>query len=514
MNAGAAWLRWRSAAGGGASRRRFLLDALAVLVIGVYCLARYGDCVHTFFFHDDFWILRDAALLDEQPLSGLWQIFRPSHAGVMLYRPLTQVGYFYLLRQIFGVDSSGYHATQLFFFALNSVLVYAVAKRAAASRLAGLAAALLYAAAPGHVVAVFWIAAFTMTGSATVILAMLWWWQRSDGTRRVIGCALLQVVALLSSEHGVIAPALLAVVARFSPRPAPGRRIARDLLPSIILVAAYVVVKTVSLMRPPDRGYEMGLDAAAMLQHLGRYAAASFSFLELLELAPSQLTVVGAVVVVLAFWSWRQALVGRDSWRLVALGGGIFVLALAPVLPLVSHHFDYFIGIAASGAAIAVVGACRLAGRYWRSLALAVAVAVLATDVLTLERAARSDPNLRLVLLSARASAQWIAAIENADAPVVFLPRNPMTFVMFRMGNAVARFLPAPAPIVRLFRPGDVPRVEPGEVILREEPLVLRPGEPLPGWSPRWALLRSTVPAPRALLCEVERLIGACEFER
>jgi hypothetical protein len=494
-------------------RRRVAFDALAALAIGAYCLVRYGDCVLTFFFHDDFWILRDAALLDEGPARELWRMFRPSHVGFILYRPLTQVGYFYALRQLFGVDASGYHASQLFFFGLDSILLYALARRLAESRAAGLATAIVYAAAPGHAVAVFWVAAFTMTGSATVVFLMLWWWLVSGGARRAVGCALLQAAALLCSEHCVVGPMLLAAVARFSPRPPRWRSTVRDLLPAALLVAAYVLAKTLYLLRSANFGYEMGIDPVSLLGNLGRYAAASFDLLKLAALGPAQLTAVGVAVVAIVAWAVRQTLRGRDSWRLVALGGSLFVLALAPVLPLRDHHFDYFVGIAAAGAALAVVGACRLAGRHWRAVAAAVAVAVLATGAFTLERAARDDPHFRLVTYSARGSAQWLTAIERTQAAVVYLPRNPMTYIMFRMGNAAARLLPAGAPIVRLFPPGEIPRVGPGEALLGSEPTVLRLGEPLPGWNPRWQALRTIVPAPRRLYCRALRPIGTCAFE-
>lgn len=483
--------------------------AAALLLIVAYCLLRYGDAAREFFFLDDFWLLRDAARVQVETVANLAQIFRPSHAGYTLYRPLTQVGYFVALRHLFGIDSGAYHAAQLAVFAFNVVLVFAIARRLSASALGGLVAALLYAAAPGHAVAVFWLAAFTITGTATATFALLWWWLRATGRRRAIGCALLQTIALLASEHAVVGPALLALCAVYAPRER-GRAALRDLAPTALIVALYLALKLagVSLTKPLP-GYAISWDASRIVNQIGAYAIACLNAAALLAPA-AQHVWVGAAVLAFTAWSNAQALRGAAAWRLPALGSALWLVSLAPVLALTDHYYDYFVGIAALGFALAAVGLCMLAGRHWRVVALGLVVAVLTIDPATGERAARGTPVFALVRNAAASSARWLVAVEDnaraTAASTVLVPKNNTTAMLFGTHGAAAVFFPA-GPRVELYPPGRLPAPAPGAVaLLPGEPRMLPPDRPLPGWEARWNALRAIVMAPRSLL---ERLASA-----
>ena len=184
-------------------------------------------CLLGFFFFDDFWVMRDAASIAPGDVSG---IFRLSHAGFQLYRPLTTVGFFYALRAVFAYDASGYHAVQLIVFTLNSVLAFAIARRLTGSLVAALAVGIL-SLAPGQAVGVYWLAAFTVTGTAFVILLTLWCWLSTGPPWRVWLCTALQVVGLLASEHAVTIPVLLAIIAACAQPRAQWRRLACEIAP-------------------------------------------------------------------------------------------------------------------------------------------------------------------------------------------------------------------------------------------------------------------------------------------
>src|SRR6185369_6661218 len=140
--------------------------AAAVVLLAVYSVARYRDALLSFFFLDDFWLLRTGAEFPWGSLFGFAQVFRPTHVGFQLYRPLTQTGYFALLWPLCGTDATGYHAVQLLAFVAAVLLVFAIARRLTGSVAGATGAGLIYATAPGHAVAVFWLAAFTMIGTA------------------------------------------------------------------------------------------------------------------------------------------------------------------------------------------------------------------------------------------------------------------------------------------------------------------------------------------------------------
>jgi hypothetical protein len=116
-----------------------------------------------------------------------------------------------------------------------------------ASPAAGLAAALVYASAPGHALAVRWIAFTTIWGTALVYFLGLWTWLRTTGRTRMYATLLLFVVALLCSEHAVSFPIAVTAVEVLGKGRRDWRRLSRDLAPLWFVGGLYVVVKLVYL---------------------------------------------------------------------------------------------------------------------------------------------------------------------------------------------------------------------------------------------------------------------------
>jgi hypothetical protein len=482
------------------------LATLAVgLIIVFYYVFRFGDAALLFFSRDDFWVLWEAARIEPRSVADLAHFLRPGHNGFLLYRPLTTVAYFYVLRLVFGYDASGYHAVQLAAHVINALLVFGIARRLTGSRLGGLAAAVLYAAAPGHVGSVYWVASFTMTGTAMIVLAMAYVWLSSSGVARVIAITLLQCLGLLASEHAIVAPVLLTALARYSPN--EGQKLSwRSLAPAYLLAAAYASLKLFYLVavRPisPGEAYAPHSNPGSWLLNLGRYAAASVNVLDLMPLGEITLTGVGGAMMVAAgaTWLWAHR---EPHCRLLALGAAWFIIALIPVLPLRAHFFAYFIGIAAAGSALAILGLCRLAAPagWWRTLALAAATGVVLVDVSTGGRAGRDNPEFVLTTAAARWSAGWVAAVRDAAETGpgirrVLLPREPLTEDVFALGNVHRLFGRMPAEVVLYTR---VPQARPEDVVLAGPSPEVVPGERLVGWQRRWDWLRTLLARPTAL---------------
>ena len=481
------------------ARRRWesVAFAAAAVTLGVYCLARYRDAVFSFFFLDDFWLLRDASALRwSGPLDAM-QILRPTHAGFRLYRPFTQTGYFAFLWSVFGCDASGYHAVQLLAYAGTAVLVFAIARRLTGSIQAGLGAGLIYATAPGHALSVFWIAAFTMTGTALIVFCMIWMWLRIEAPRqRTVVCTILQVLALLASEHAIVAPVLLALIG-WGARPDEswGRRW-RLLTPLLVVVAVYAVLKIgYFASQPPSGPYAVSADPARWLAAAGHYALGSINWLKgYRSRSPGRGSlIVGATLLLLAIAAaWRGAVIG-GAWRLLATGIGVFLVALLPVLALDHHFYDYFVGIAALGIALAVVATCQLLSRRaWPSLALAAGVALVLYDTGTGQTAERSDRIFLLIERGARTSASWVMGVADATGPEirdVVVPRDSVTDPVFAIGHAERVFPHMPARVTLLPAGREAWRI-PGRAVVF--PDRRRDDVPeLPCWDTRWAWIRA-----------------------
>jgi hypothetical protein len=70
-----------------ARRRRWesLAVVAAAVALSAYCIGRYRDAVLSFFFLDDFWLLRDVSGLHWTGPLDVAQVFRPTHAGFKLW---------------------------------------------------------------------------------------------------------------------------------------------------------------------------------------------------------------------------------------------------------------------------------------------------------------------------------------------------------------------------------------------------------------------------------------------
>lgn len=430
--------------------RALTITTVSAIVAGllVYCLARYGDAVLGFFFLDDFWLLHAARFIDQGQQSALWAIFQPTAAGFGLYRPLTQTAYFYLLRRMFVLDATGYHAVQLFVFAVNTILVLAIARNVTASWTRAAAAAFLYAAAPGHAVAVYWIAAFTMVGTTFVILTTMLWWLSTTGSVRIIGCTVLQVIGLLCSEHAIVLPGLLGLLAVLAPRGDASRAIVRQLLPAFGIVMAYLAGKAIYFMRAgvPTGPYAPHVDPVTWVEEIGRYTGATVN---VLTLAQPNSVALGIGVLIFTVAAVVLAARGHQRWCTVALGSGIFLVALLPVLPLTDHYYDYFIGIATLGSSMTIVALCDFLPRWGGAAAIGVAVVVLSVDLLTCDRAALNNPAVRAVTDGQQAASDLVHSMHATEQLVgpkveIVVPRSPITDYVIDNGNAHQVFFTPP----------------------------------------------------------------------
>jgi hypothetical protein len=468
-------------------------------VIAAYCFARYGDAVGMFFFLDDFWLLRDADAVYEGPWNPLVEVFRPSHNGFLLYRPLTQLGYFYVLRQLFGVDASPYHAFHLGLFATNAWLVAAIVRTVTASWGWALAGGLLYAAAPGHALAVYWVAAAVMTGTATIMFLLLLWWLRAPARWQAPGAALLQIAALGCSEHAVVTPLLLVWITPLTQRRGTIAERLRPVLPTLAVTVAYLAAKLVYFLRYgfPSGGYALTAAPAEWCLNLGRFALAVGNLPTLRITKPATVLGLGAVLAaalpILIVVAARRG--GR--WTLPAVGLGLFVTALLPVLPLAQHFYRYFIGVAALGLVLAGVGVGRALPR-GGLLAAVLVLAVLAVDRSTCDRAARDDADVQLLVMAERLGRDLVRDLDHTArmAPAgrkIRVPASRLNASVIGFGGADRVFFDPPIPVH--YGADPPPPNEP-------EPLPLSSAGndgPTPGATPSWDWLRGAAAAAYAV---------------
>ena len=430
--------------------------AVVGTIAAVYAAA-YGRFVGRFFAFDDFAVLAVADRIHLRTPLDVVQFFVP-WPSFALYRPLTTVAYFWTARAVLGLDPTRWTLAQLGFHVVNATLVYAIARRLLGSRPAGLATALVYASAPGHALAVRWIAFFTITGTTLVYFLGLWVWLRAPERRRVLATLAIFVVGLLCSEHAVSFPAALTAIAVLGEGRRDGRRLVSELAPFWLVGALYVGAKLlyVEVLAPRwhplqaslfRSAYALSFQPLSVLETLGRYVVAALA--PLYTPAPpvtwcrvaGALTVAVSLVAVVASWRTGSS---RPWLNVTACGLLVFLVGLGPVLLLPAHVYPAYVGIAALGASLAIV-APLTALRRGNAVALAVAAGFVAVHLGWTATAVRGEDDFRTVEGLGILGVRWLGAVQQAAGPQtrkVVVPLDQVTVRLF--GVAHRLFLCAP----------------------------------------------------------------------
>ena len=477
-------------------------------------VARYGDCASFFFHFDDFWTFGDASRV-----AGMFDVFRPGAAHFVLYRPLSTVGYFWVLHSLFGYDAGAYHATQLLAHVVNAFLVYGVASLTLRSRLLGLGAAAIYAAEPGHVIAIYWNAPYTMTGTVFWYLSCLWLWiaglERVANSRsgaieklRFAGCFVLFLGALLSSEHGVTLPLTLAVASLLLGYD-PWKRALWRLAPFFVVAFIYAAAKVAYLRYGFDADfpdplvnlvyrtqYQPTIDPIASLRMLGFYVGCASGWLydPSAEAAKWQGLSAGllALIALSAWWARRS-----DFGRRVCFGLLLFLIPLAPVLLLPAHAHSYYIGTAGAGFAIALMAAASAVPRLGNTTAVMLAALLLVGEILVGEPRVRASDDLRFFRDFQQGALAWLDGVDNLarnhpGVREVIVPANVVTELVFHQGDAHHLLLGATYD-VRLSKDLTVEPLAAGQEIC-SQPGSWRRGTDYPGRRPQWDWLGRRIP--------------------
>lgn len=421
-------------------RYRPILLAVAAVGIAVLAFARYADAVFSFLFLDDFVILRSQ--LTESATTAFTQL-----SGAKLYRPLTQQAYFALLWRTFGLDATGYHAVQVAAFAFNCALALGILFLLTGSLVRAACGAFVYMLAPAHAAAVYWLAAFTMVGTTTVVFLAAIWWLLARGRVRIAGGAALQIVGLLCSEHALTLPVILFAIAVLGPRREAWRRAVLSLGPSLVIVAGYLAVRLASAPLPTG-SYALRLGVVEWGANLGRFAVATIHLGSFAPAAESIALWLGLLILASLAATWAAVRSGAEWARLPALGLTVFVVALLPVLPLTAHFYAYYAGIAALGSAIALIGLGDLVPTWSAFQALAIAVVIGSADLATC-RAGNGDPTVREIRAGADEAAELVRSMEATQRLVgperrLVVARSPITDAVIDAGQAQRIFLVAP----------------------------------------------------------------------
>jgi hypothetical protein len=456
-------------------------------------VAAYGRFVGRFFAFDDFDILQAADRIHVHTPVDVLRFFEPRH-GFILYRPVTDGGYFWVARMVFGVDPILWSLAQLSFHIVNAILAYGIASRLLHSRRGGLAAALVYASAPGHALAARWFAFFTITGTALAYFAGLWIWLRAGPRWRMPATLATFVVSLLCSEHAVSFPAVVTAVAVLGQGRRDWRQLGREIAPLWIVGGTYVAAKLLFLLVlfprwDPMRasfvraiGYGLSFEPLTTLETLGRYVAVSVAPLYVLGRSPAWYRALGALILSLVAVSVAAAYRSgsRRPWLGVTASGLVLLLAgLAQVVFLLRHVHPAYVGVAALGAALGIVAPLMALPR-GPTVALTLATVFVSVHLGYTAKVARSEDDFRTVEGLSILATRWLSAVKDAAGPdteEVVVPLDQVTSALFGVAHRLflcASYEVRPVP--------DLQSVAPRPKLV----VVPQPAEPMPNELRAW----------------------------
>ena len=162
------------------------------------------------------------------------------------YRPLVRVMHL-LEYQVFSKNPQGYHAVSVVLNILVVTFSFLLVNAITSNRLLALVATLLFAAHPSHPEAVSWAYSDSYLLFSVFSLASLFWFWRQHYMLSLLAFA----CALLSQESAVLLPMVL-VLMRWLLQDAKQLRDYRNIVPFLILVVVFLVVRTLAVGATPS----------------------------------------------------------------------------------------------------------------------------------------------------------------------------------------------------------------------------------------------------------------------
>jgi hypothetical protein len=321
----------------------------------------------TWFLGDDFaWLIHSTEFYNFREF--IHAVFMPMAQGTI--RPWSDRIFFIVFYHVFGLDPLPFHIWVLLTQCANILLLLSVARRLTGSRLAAVAAALLWIVNTSQPVALAWTSAYNEPLCALFILGAFrflllyletgerryWWWQ--------------WVVFLLgfgALELNVVYPALAAAYTLLCAR--------KHFLKTLPLFVPSVVFAIAHRLAAPAAGGVYGMHfGSAMLKGLYTYWTWVLGpgFLATMIPLPGGMVTVSILLLSLALGGvavWRV----RQGDRLPLFGLLWFLFLIVPVLPLGDHQTEYYPFLPSLGLSIAAGWAVALAWRrpaVWKALSV------------------------------------------------------------------------------------------------------------------------------------------------
>ncbi|HUS06177.1 MAG TPA: hypothetical protein VMZ52_07775 [Bryobacteraceae bacterium] len=411
--------------------------ALAAWWLGlcILCLAIYWDGLRSWFLQDDFAWLKLRLLLHKP--GDIWNVlFTPMAQGSI--RPLSERAFFLLFEFLFGLNALPFRVWVFLTQFVNLALVGWLAWKLTGSQAGGVWAPLLWLVNPALATPMSWTSSYNQILCAFFLLTSLSLLVRYVETGEIRYYAWQWVTFLLgfgALELNVVYPALAGLYTLVC-----ARRYFKMTLPMFAVSGAYAAIHRQFTIPQTAGPYAMHWDAS-MFSTLAAYARLVTGVSRMDDVEWRHIALAPAILflaVLLGFALWR---LWRRDW-IVLVFLGLFVIVLAPLLPLRDHVAEYYLTIPSIG--IAMLAAWGLtqawrSGFAWKTVAVVLAGTyfyqataatradtrsyfeqsrLIRTIVRGVVRARELHPNHLILLKGVRSRAFWAGFV---DRPFILL---------------------------------------------------------------------------------------------
>jgi hypothetical protein len=337
----------------------------------VLCVAVYWDALHTWFLTDDYaWLGLPLQLHSWKDLGAI--LFAPKAQGTV--RVLSERLFFLAFSSSFGMDAAPFKLCVWLTHFANLVLLGAITLRLSGSRVAAIAAPVIWTVNAALLVPLAWISAYNQVLWVSCLLSSFYLLLKylDTGQRKYLVAQWAVYLAGFGVlELNVMYPAIALLYVLLC-----ARERWRVTLPLFVPSVLFTVVHLVLVPKAPDPLYRVYVDLD-LFETLARFFAWGFGPSRLGFLVDERwrgagYAITAAIGVALIIYVGVRA--RRREWVPLFLLAW-FLLTVAPVLPLKLHRLDYYLYAPTTG--FAMLAACAFAAAWRKHILLVLCGIVL-----------------------------------------------------------------------------------------------------------------------------------------
>lgn len=311
--------------------------------IFTFSLIIFYQSLTYYFFQDDWFVLNWVR-------TGNFLSFFSFRTDIIYWRPLSMPVFFFIGKQLFGLNPVGFHILAFLIHFANIVLVYLLARQLKFKKTLSYFGAFIWGTAAFHFVPLSWISTTSYVLGPTFIFSSIILFLRSKFKMSF----LLFLVGLLTSELTlVVVPLIITADGNIKKR-------IRNLLPFIIAVVPYLAARFIIFPVPASGAYAIEPSRKIVSNFFWYFAwtfntAERFSTIFYLSTIKSAAgyfkgffkLLIGPLILILIFWLLTFWL--KSNLKVMAKGFGWFIIGLSPVIFLPGHAYAMYLPLASIG---------------------------------------------------------------------------------------------------------------------------------------------------------------------